>query len=158
MTVLALKPVLVLMGVECAHAPDQIGKHASIEACLVLINSVEVPVHLISKPIGNNAVAIHHFTIDVWAVVINSFGHACAADWQAELQPQQCRSAGGGAEQGEPQGAQHHQPTGEEQGAQRRLCLCRSHSLQPPFEHCQVRCEIPTDFDIMIGQHGFHLH
>ncbi len=141
------------MGVECAHAPDQIGKCYSIGLCILLINSLAMPVHWIGKRIGINAIAIYHFNIDTWAGVINSFGHACAADWQAKLQPQQCRSAGGGAEQGEPQGAQHHQPTGEEQGAQRRLCLCWSHSLQPPFEHSQVRCEVPSGFYIMIGQH-----
>ncbi len=117
-----------------------------------------MPVHWISKRIGTYAIAMYHVNIDTRAILINSFGHACAADWQAELQPQQCSSAGGGAEQGQPQGAQHHQPTGEEQGAQRQLRLCWSHSLQPTTKHCQVRCEIPSGFDIMIGQHDYHLH
>jgi len=93
------------MGVECAHAPDQISKCSGI--CTVSINSVEVHVHFIGKRSGT----------DTCAVLINSLRNACAADWQAELQPQQCRSAGGGAQQGQPQRAQHHQPTSQEQGA-----------------------------------------
>ena len=129
------------MGVECAHAPDQIGKCSSIAICAVLIRSVDMLVHFIGKRAG----------FETFAVLISSVGHACAADRQAELQPQQRRSAGGGAEQGQPQRAQHHQPTSQEQGPQRRLCLCWSHSLQSTFEHCQVRCEVPSGFDTMIG-------
>ena len=34
------------------------------------------------------------------------------AHWQAELQPEQCQPVGRGAEQGESQGAQYHQPAG----------------------------------------------
>ena len=61
-----------------------------------------------------------------------------AVDWQAELQWEQCKPTGGGAEQGEPKGAQHHQPAGQGQGAWPRLCLCRGPPIQPPANHCQV--------------------
>ena len=61
-----------------------------------------------------------------------------AANWQAELQPEQCRPAGRGAEQGEPQGAQYHQSAGQAEGSHTRLHFCRSPSFQPPSHNCQV--------------------